>query len=80
MKNLNAIDWVSLVLTIIGGLNWGLVGFFGFNLVEAIFGEMSAASRVVYALVGISAVYLIFVSPMFAKHPVSQPRRAAHQI
>lgn len=56
MKKLNLI---SQVLIIIGGLNWGLVGAFGFDLVAAIFGEMSAVSRLVYILVGISAVYQI---------------------
>jgi uncharacterized membrane protein YuzA (DUF378 family) len=47
---------IALVLLIIGGLNWGLVGLFGFDLVAAIFGEMSLLSRVVYSLVGASAV------------------------
>lgn len=59
---LNAIDWVALVLVIVGGLNWGLVGAFDFNLVDTLFGEMSALSRIVYVLVGISAVYLIFTA------------------
>ena len=45
---------------IIGGLNWGLVGFFKFDLVAAIFGDMAAVSRVVYALVGLSALYMLF--------------------
>jgi len=56
MKNLNLI---SQVLIIVGGLNWGLVGAFGFDLVAAIFGEMTAVSRLVYILVGVSAVYQI---------------------
>ena len=47
---------VSYILVIIGALNWGLVGFFGFDLVASIFGEMSAISRIVYGLVGISAI------------------------
>jgi len=51
---------VCKVLILIGALNWGLVGFFKFDLVAAILGEKSAASRVVYALVGLAAVaYLI---------------------
>jgi uncharacterized membrane protein YuzA (DUF378 family) len=50
---------VCLVLVIIGGLNWGLVGLFGFDLVATIFGEMSFLSRIVYDLVGLSAVYLL---------------------
>ena len=57
MKKLNAIDILVLVLIIVGGLNWGLVGLFQFDLVATIFGEMSLLSRVVYSLVGIAAVY-----------------------
>ena len=57
---LNAIDWIAYVLAIIGGLNWGLIGAFDFNLVAAIFGDMSPLSRIVYVLVGLSALYLIY--------------------
>jgi uncharacterized membrane protein YuzA (DUF378 family) len=49
---------IALVLLVIGGLNWGLVGLFGFDLVATIFGDASALSRIVYSLVGISAVYV----------------------
>jgi len=49
----------TLLLLIVGGLNWGLVGLFGFDLVAAIFGQMSALSRIVYVLVGISALWQI---------------------
>ncbi|KXS40312.1 DUF378 domain-containing protein [Methanolobus zinderi] len=56
----NGLDWVAMVLVIVGGLNWGLVGAFGFDLVAAIFGEMSLISRLVYILVGLAAVYLIY--------------------
>lgn len=49
----------AVVLVIIGGLNWGLVGFFDWNLVDAIFGEGSALSRIIYAIVGLAAVYMI---------------------
>jgi uncharacterized membrane protein YuzA (DUF378 family) len=51
------INTITLVLLIVGGLNWGLVGLFDFNLVSALFGEMSPLSRIVYALVGASAVW-----------------------
>ena len=47
----------TLFLLIVGGLNWGLVGLFGFDLVAALFGEMTLLSRVVYALVGVSALW-----------------------
>jgi uncharacterized protein len=59
MRKLNAL---AAILTIVGGLNWGLVGLFKFDLVAAVFGmqfgEVNLASRVVYALVGLSAAYL----------------------
>jgi uncharacterized membrane protein YuzA (DUF378 family) len=56
---INAIEYLAMVLVIVGGLNWGLVGAFDYNLVDAIFGEGSALSRIVYVLVGLSAVYMI---------------------
>lgn len=59
---LNVVDWVALVLVIVGGLNWGLVGAFDFNLVGALFGDMSVLSRIVYVLVGLSALYLIYTA------------------
>lgn len=58
MKNLNVLDWVALVLVVVGGLNWGLVGLLKFDLVATIFGDMSVLSRVVYGLVGLGAVYV----------------------
>ena len=51
------IDKVALVLIIIGAINWGLIGFFKFDLVATLFGEMSILSRIVYALVGISGLW-----------------------
>lgn len=53
----NWLDYTLLTLLIIGGINWGLIGFFRFDLVAFIFGEMSWLSRIIYALVGISALY-----------------------
>ena len=53
---------LALVLVIIGGLNWGLVGLFGFDLVATLFGDMTMISKVVYTLVGLSAVYILFTS------------------
>ena len=54
-----ALDYFILALVIIGAINWGLVGFFLFNLVTFLFGEMTALSRVVYAVVGIAGLYVI---------------------
>jgi uncharacterized membrane protein YuzA (DUF378 family) len=56
---MRAVNLVTLALVIVGGLNWGLVGLFSFDLVAAIFGEMSALSRIVYVLVGLSALWQI---------------------
>lgn len=67
MNKLGIFEWVALVLVIVGGLNWGFVGVVNFNLVTTLFGEMSSLSRIVYALVGLSAVYLAVVAPKLAK-------------
>ncbi|OMI24790.1 DUF378 domain-containing protein [Bacillus haynesii] len=54
---MNALQRIALVLTIIGAINWGLIGFFQFDLVAAIFGgQGSALARTVYALVGIAGL------------------------
>ena len=47
----------ALILTIVGAINWGLIGIFGFDLVAAIFGNMSLISRIIYSLVGISGLW-----------------------
>lgn len=60
MKNLNVIDWTILVILVIGGLNWGLIGFLNFDLVSSIFGVMTTISRGIYAIVGISAIYATY--------------------
>lgn len=54
---MKAIDILTIVLLIVGGLNWGLVGVAHFDLVTTLFGDMSVLSRIVYSLVGLSAVY-----------------------
>ena len=59
MNKLNGADWAALILLIIGGLNWGLIGFFKFDLVAAIFGDMTTVSRNIYDLVGLSAIYIL---------------------
>ena len=50
------IKYLAYALTLIGALNWGLVGLFGFNLVAQIFGDMTLMSRIIYSLVGLSAI------------------------
>lgn len=56
---MKALDVTALLLVIIGAVNWGLIGFFGFNLVATLFGPLSTVSRIIYALVGLSGLYSI---------------------
>lgn len=58
MKWLNV---TALILVIIGGINWGLVGLFDFNLVAALFGTESFLSTLIYILVGLAALYSIYL-------------------
>ena len=50
-------DWVVWILLFIGGLNWGLVGAFEYNLVDSIFGADSTIARIIYVLVGLAAIW-----------------------
>ncbi|MFP4054840.1 MAG: DUF378 domain-containing protein [Phycisphaerae bacterium] len=81
MKTLKGLDFAALLLIVIGGLNWGLVGLFAFDLVAAIFGPMSILARIVYVLVGLSAIYAAARSPHFAhlheRHPARSQEHAA---
>ncbi len=62
MFRLNGLTWVALILTIIGAINWGLVGLFDFDLVAAIFGDMSGFTRTLYTLVGLSGLYVLLAA------------------
>ena len=57
---MNAIDWLSMVLVIVGAVNWGLVGLFRFNLVNALFGGIPVLESAVYVIVGLAGLYLIY--------------------
>jgi uncharacterized protein len=65
-----ALGWVSLVLMIIGSLNWGLVGVANFDLVAAIFGQGSILSRIVYSLVGLAGLYGIALALRLGRRTV----------
>ncbi len=52
---------IAYVLVIVGALNWGLVGLFGFDLVATLFGDTTTLSRLVYSLVGISALLMLVI-------------------
>lgn len=56
---MRTLHFITLLLIIIGGINWGLIGLFDYNLVDAIFGTMSLTSRVIYTLVGIAGLWAI---------------------
>lgn len=67
-NSVNVIEKLLIIVAIIGALNWGLIGLFNYNLVDAIFGggqaeETSGASRVVYSIVGISGLLALFMLP-----------------
>jgi uncharacterized protein len=64
MKRMSTADLIALILVIIGGINWGLVGAFDYNLVDSLFGMGSAISKVIYILVGLAALYMLY--PLFA--------------
>lgn len=63
---MNALDWAATILMIVGGLNWGLVGLFDYNVVAALFGDQTPLTRLVYALVGVAALYGIYMAAKIA--------------
>jgi uncharacterized membrane protein YuzA (DUF378 family) len=72
---MKALNLLTLVLVIVGGLNWGLVGAADFDLVAALLGTGSALSRAVYVLVGLSAIYQLV--PLTKAFQIHQPRAEA---
>lgn len=56
---MKVINSIALILVIIGAINWGLVGFFSFDLVKYLFGELTVLSRIIYDLIGISGLYAL---------------------
>ena len=77
MRDLNTYEWIAVVLVVIGALNWGLIGFFGFNLVAAIFGALTLVTRVIYAIVGLAGLYLV-VEGLYRLATSSREERRAH--
>ena len=59
---MGVISWIAMILLIIGGLNWGLVGLFEFDIIGSIFGVMSTLSSIIYILIGLSAIYVLIKS------------------
>jgi uncharacterized protein len=62
MSRLNPVSWISMALVTVGALNWGLVGLFNFNLVNALFGGIPVIESAVYILVGLAALGMIYTA------------------
>lgn len=62
----NALDWIAMILVMIGGLNWGLVGLINYDVVAALFGTQTPASRIVYVVIALAALYTIYTSSKMA--------------
>jgi len=76
VKNMNGLQRTALALIVIGGINWGLIGFFQFDLIAAIFGGQSAViSRIIYDIVGISALYCLTLLFKPSKEFRTEPHR-----
>ncbi|MFH1325518.1 MAG: DUF378 domain-containing protein [archaeon] len=60
MKDMNVVDWVAFVLVIVGGVNWGLVGLLNMNVVNLLLGSVSILEKIVYDLVGLSALWMLY--------------------
>ena len=72
MDTSETLYWIALILVVIGGINWGLVGLFDFNLVTAIFGN-SIITTIIYVLVALAALYLIVIA-------VTRPTRRVAEV
>ena len=69
LSTMSGLDYTAMVLMIVGGLNWAMVGLFGVDVVASLFGAGSALSRLVYVLVGLAALYSIYTLVKMARHP-----------
>ena len=56
---MKALDYTVLLLVVIGAINWGLVGFFKFDLVKTLFGDLTLFSRIIYAVIGLCGLYAL---------------------
>ncbi|WP_229503840.1 DUF378 domain-containing protein [Massilia putida] len=65
---MTGLDYAAMVLMIIGGLNWAMVGLFDIDVVATLFGPGSPASRVVYVIVGLAALYSIYTATKLSRH------------
>lgn len=56
---MKTLDYIALILVVVGAVNWGLIGFFNFDLVRVIFGDMTLISRIIYSVIGIAGLYAL---------------------
>ena len=68
------LEWVTGILLIVGGLNWAVIGFFGLDVVAAVFGPASSIPRTIYDLVGLAALYWVIrmVVPVRRTHTITK--------
>jgi uncharacterized protein len=64
MPKMSTLDWIAMILLIVGGLNWLLVGLLKFDLVQTIFGGIPILRDIIYILVGIAAIYMLVMAFM----------------
>lgn len=64
---MKTLTWLAVIVLVVGGLNWLLVGAFNLDLVATLFGQMSAMSRIVYVLVGLAAIFVAVYSPRLVR-------------
>lgn len=74
MQNLTSFNLIAFIILVVGGINWGSIALFNVDLVSLVFGELTLTSRIVYGLVGISAVYLL-LSTLTSNAPAEQQFR-----
>lgn len=75
-RQLNVLDWIALAVLVIGGINWGLIGLFQYDLVANLFGgQGDMVSRIIYSLVGLSALYVAFDAFTLEHHPAEERAR-----
>ncbi len=74
---MKSIDVIAAILVVVGALNWGLVGLFGFDLVATLFGQATILSRLVYVLVGVSGAFQVMQWKAIQRRWTAQPAMAA---
>ena len=72
MRGLHYVDWIAMILMVIGGLNWGIFGMAGYNVIASVFGVTTMVTRVLYMLVGLATLYIIAVAHSFRRVPTTE--------